>query len=52
MFVNEFFILLATYHFYCFTDFMTDVKMRLAVGWSLVGLVLFDVLLCLGIITI
>lgn len=48
-FFNEACVLISTYHFYEFTDFMVDVNVREMVGQSLVFLTCINVLISLGV---
>lgn len=48
-FFNEVFVLVSTYHFYEFTDYMPDVDAREMVGKSLVYLTIINVLVNLGV---
>ena len=34
--VNEGFVLIVCYHLLCFTDFVVDPAVRVAIGWSLI----------------
>ena len=42
---NEAFILVFTYHFFCFTDFMPHLENRMLVGKSLVVIAIIDIAL-------
>jgi len=46
--VNEAFILMLTYHFYQFTDFMPDLSMRTNVGLSMIFITVLSVLISIG----
>jgi hypothetical protein len=46
---NEAFVLVSTYHFYEFTDFMVNVSVRESIGKSLVVLTCLNVLVNLGV---
>ena len=48
--VNESFVLLTSYHLYCFTEFMTDLDNRSHTGKSLMLLIIFNVLLNIGVV--
>ncbi len=50
--VNEAFVLIVTYHFYTFTDFMTDTQNRLYMGYSLVAFTCLNVAINLGVVTV
>jgi hypothetical protein len=39
---NECCIITATYHLFAFTDFLDDPHMQYEVGWSLIGVTLFN----------
>jgi hypothetical protein len=45
---NEAFVLVSTYHFYEFTDFMLNVSVREVIGKSLVVITCLNVLVNLG----
>ena len=49
---NETFVLITTYHLYQFTDFMTDPYNRRIVGFSLIIITCFNVILNIGLIVI
>jgi hypothetical protein len=46
--VNEASILLVTYHLYQFTDFMTNLEMRINVGYSMILVTILSVLFSIG----
>jgi hypothetical protein len=50
--VNEAFVLIMTYHLYMFTDFMTDLKMRGFVGFSMIAITVLNVLLSIGVVVV
>lgn len=43
--MNEAFVLVITYHLYLFTEFMTDVEMRMKVGKSLLYITFGNIIL-------
>lgn len=47
--LNEAFVLVSTYHFYEFTDFMVNVSVREVIGQSLVVITCLNVLVNLGV---
>ena len=42
--INEITVLLSSYHLFCFTEWVYDVDRRLEIGWSLVGFIVFNVI--------
>ena len=50
--VNQAFVLVVTYHFYAFTEFMTDPINRYYTGLSLVVVICLTVLVNLGILSV
>ena len=50
--MNEMFTMLVNYHLICFTDFVSDPKMRNFMGSSLTYISLINILLNLGQITL
>ena len=48
--LNEFFVLLFTYHLYPLTEFMTDLETRGKVGTSLVVLAAINIFINLGVV--
>ena len=47
--INEITVLLSSYHLFCFTEWVYDMNRRLEIGWSLVGFIIFNILINLAI---
>lgn len=47
--VNEFTILVATYHLFLFTDYVEDPNMQYILGWSMIGLTVLNILINMGV---
>lgn len=50
--INEVFVLFATYHLYCFTDFMTDEANQKICGYSLMLLIVINIVINIGLVVI
>lgn len=50
--INEAFVLMLTYHLYQFTDYNSDLEIRSYVGYSLMALLILNVALNLGLVTV
>lgn len=42
--LNEITVLISSYHLFCFTEWIYDFERRFELGWSLIGVILFNVL--------
>lgn len=42
--VNEIFITLVAYHLFCFTDYVSDLQVESSIGWSMISVILLNVL--------
>ena len=45
------FVLIASYHLFCFTEWIYDLYTRFVIGWSLIGIVIANLATNIAIIT-
>ena len=50
MIINESFILMASYHLFFFTDYLTDPDLQYNIGWSLIAVTLLNMVINLAVI--
>ena len=43
-FFNEWTVVISSYHLFCFTDWITDYDRRFEIGWSLISVIIVNVL--------
>ena len=46
---NELCILLTNYHLFAFTDFVEDPELQFLLGWSVIGILFFNIFINFGI---
>ena len=49
--MNEVWVLIASYHLFTFTEWVYDLETRFTIGWSLLTVVVLNVVSNIGIIT-